>query len=146
MPLQSQTLLNLPAESQIEVSQQIANSIRNHGRAFFRVLGTSMSPAVPHESIVNVVAVDIATVRTGMLAAFLLDDRIFVHRVVFANPDRKRLVTRGDALPSNDPAITSQEFLGVVTAVIPPARQTLKQRSAMKMKSVCRNLFRSLRA
>jgi len=136
----------LPAEPQSATAQQIADSIRNHGRAFFRVLGTSMAPAVPSESIVNVVAVDIGSVTTGALVAFLRDNRIFVHRVVSIDSGRGavQLITRGDALPTNDPPITASEFLGVVTAVIPPTRRSLAQRGAARLTMVYRSLFRSI--
>jgi hypothetical protein len=128
----------LPTETQPDSAQQIADSIRSHGRAFFRVLGTSMSPAVPSESIVNVVAVDIGSVKTGALVAFLRDDRIFVHRVVSAHSGGGvvQLVTRGDALASDDPPITSLEFLGAVTAVIPPGKRSLTRRVSARLRTL----------
>ncbi|HUN89168.1 MAG TPA: hypothetical protein VMU28_10280 [Terriglobales bacterium] len=107
-----------------------------------------MSPGVRSGSIVNVIAVEIGAIRVGMLVAFLREGRIFVHRVVSMDSHEGvvRLVTRGDALTADDPSITSQEFLGVVTAMIPPGRRTFTERGFARVRWTYRNLLRSLHA
>lgn len=129
-------------QRQSDAAQRIADSILTRRAAFFRVLGASMSPAIPAGSIVHVIAADFGAVLPGSIIAFSRWDRIFVHRVtaVIAESGELRLITRGDALSVNDPLVSSEEFLGLVTAIIPPRRRGLASRCRDHVRGARRRL------
>ena len=81
-----------------------------------RVRGTSMLPSLwPFETIV-VRRIDTAGARVGDVVLFERGGELIVHRVVAAGRDAT-WITRGDALPTNDPPVDASALLGVVTSV-----------------------------
>jgi len=117
--------------------------LHRFGQAKIRVTGSSMLPAVwPGDELV-VRRRSVSEARTGEIAVFTREDRLFAHRVIAH--DGGRLVTRGDAVPSPDPPVSDGELLGVVVSVSrdgmpvqpPAAHRSVSARLAAAL--VCRS-------
>ena len=91
-----------------------AASLRASGRLRMRVLGSSMLPAIRPGDIVTVRSGEPAEASPGDVVLFMRENRFFVHRVV--RSEMSGLVTRGDAVPAEDPPVQPYEFLGFVVA------------------------------
>jgi hypothetical protein len=82
------------------------------------VTGTSMWPALWPGDTVEIRTAQFDEINIGDLAAFTRDDRIFIHRVIRnAVEGSAALVTRGDALPVEDPPVRESELLGIATVI-----------------------------
>ena len=125
-------------------AQRIADALRADGAVFLRVFGTSMAPTVPPGSIVHIARAEMISVRPGAIVAYLRSGRIFVHRVISVTDHAgvPRLITRGEALDCNDPAIGSGEWLGVVTAVLPTGKTSVARRGLRHIKRGLRRFLR----
>jgi signal peptidase I len=101
----------------------IAEKIRAHGSACFRVLGMSMFPWIRPGDFVFVRRSLLATASPGNVVLFERDDRLFVHRVLRrlkTDPSvgiNSMIVTKGDALDGEDSPVSPAEFLGRVTRI-----------------------------
>jgi Peptidase S24-like len=111
MPLQSQTVVDADHRRKCQLFIQ---ALRSYGYASLRVTGTSMWPALWPGDTVEIRTAQLNEIKTGELAAFARDDRIFIHRVIRKAID-DALVTRGDALPVEDPPVRVSELLGIAT-------------------------------
>lgn len=69
-----------------------------------------MWPAVPSGSVVEITPCDPAALRAGEIAAYTVEDRLVVHRVVEVAGDVVRF--RGDALPSPDGDVPAARVVG----------------------------------
>ncbi len=119
MPLQPQTFVDADHRRKCQLFIQ---ALRSYGCASLRVTGTSMWPALWPGDTVEIRAAQLEKIEPGALVAFTRDDRIFIHRVVRKTVDSPAtLITRGDALPAEDPPVAGSEFLGVasVTEKVP---------------------------
>jgi signal peptidase I len=113
MPLQPQTVVDANHRQKIQLFIQ---ALRSYGCASLRVTGTSMWPALWPGDTVEIRTEQIAEIKIGDLAAFTRDDRIFIHRVIRNTMNgAATLVTRGDALPVEDPPVRESELLGIAT-------------------------------
>jgi hypothetical protein len=91
-------------------------------------------------------------VVSGDIVLVMRDNRFFVHRLIERRQDQDRLlwITRGDAVPQNDPPVAASELLGRVVGVrrgnrsfVPSRRISLFQSALVWM--LCRwDHFRSL--
>ncbi|HEX4782028.1 MAG TPA: S24/S26 family peptidase [Usitatibacter sp.] len=90
-------------------------SLRQTGRLRLRVTGASMLPAIRPGDVLEVRSMGIDAVRGGDVVLFARDGRFFAHRVV--RRGISSLVTRGDALESDDAPFGEAELLGAVVAV-----------------------------
>ncbi len=97
---------------------------RGDGRATVvecKLRGGSMATAIPARSRIRVTCGQ-SELRVGDVAAFLLDERLVVHRIAYrrrrdrANPV---LITRGDAMVLPDPPVAAAEVLGHVVEFDP---------------------------
>jgi hypothetical protein len=109
-----------------------AEVIRRFGTVRLRVTGSSMLPLVGPGDVLVVhrrTALDFAP---GEIAVFWRHQRLFAHRVVARISDHGEclLLTRGDALPENDPPVSSGELLGRVAAIERGSRRLLPLRPA----------------
>src|SRR5437016_2878376 len=103
-----------------EVKQSLAVEVlRRFGEARLRVTGSSMLCAMWPGDLVAVRRQSMAEIRQGHVVLFVRDGRFFAHRVVgkIRRQDCTLLVTRGDRLARNDPAIAPEQVLGRVAWV-----------------------------
>ena len=106
--------------------------VRTFGEVRLRVFGTSMAPSILPGDLISVQRAGIPEISTGEIVLYSRDGRLFAHRVVAATgfSDDPRLITRGDRLRYDDPAISSAELVGRVTCV---------ERKGRKVNSAARN-------
>jgi signal peptidase I len=107
-------------------SSSIAEQLRANGSVCFRVLGASMFPWIRSGDLVFVRRFAFEQASRGDVVLFERDARLFVHRVLRGgtNGDRaaENLVTKGDALDSEDVPVSRAEFLGRVIRIHRGAR------------------------
>ena len=98
--------------------------VRTFGEVRLRVFGTSMVPSILPGDLVLIRRASLREVSPGEIVLFLQKGRLFVHRVVdrklMATSDRPEepcLITRGDCLRHDDPAVSPDELLGRVVSI-----------------------------
>jgi signal peptidase I len=93
--------------------------VRTFGEVRLRVFGTSMVPAILPGDLISVQRAGVPEISIGEIVLYSRDGRLFVHRVVGAArlSDEARLITRGDRLRYDDPAVSSAELVGRVSCV-----------------------------
>ena len=113
----------------LETSSEIAGGlaeevIRTFGEVRLRVYGTSMVPSILPGDFISVRRAGIQELSAGEIVLFSRAARFFVHRVV----QRKALnggnssaasclITRGDRLLYDDPAVSAEQLLGRVVLI-----------------------------
>ncbi len=111
--------------------------LRCTGSLRLHALGTSMLPCIWPGDVLTLQAMFDANIAVGDVVLFVREGRFFVHRVV----GRGCLgwITRGDAVPQNDPPVKRTEFLGKVTSIqrsghmIVPRRPNFAERLLAKL-------------
>jgi signal peptidase len=93
--------------------------LNRFGQVRLRVSGTSMLPAIRPGDILVVHRCTIEEVNSCDVVLFGAGERLFVHRVIrkHVSSGAAVLITKGDALRSHDPAVSSSQVLGRVAAV-----------------------------
>jgi hypothetical protein len=98
--------------------------VRSNGEVRLRGLGTSMAPAMLPGDLVSIRRARLHEISLGEVVLFAQNGRLFVHRVVgrnevsaAVNPEKPRLITRGDRLHHDDPPVSSRELLGRVVSI-----------------------------
>ncbi len=115
MSFQPQTVVDADHRQKIQLFVQ---ALRSYGCASLRVTGTSMWPALWPGDTVEIRTAPLNEIKIGDLAAFSREDRIFIHRVIRNTMnDAATLVTRGDALPVEDPPVRESELLGIANVI-----------------------------
>ena len=96
-----------------------AEVLRGRGTLRLKVGGMSMLPAVWPGDLITIQSVAHAGVVPGDIVLVLRDNRFFVHRLVERRlvQDCLLLITRGDAVPRNDPPAAASKLLGRVTLI-----------------------------
>jgi hypothetical protein len=101
-----------------------AEIVRTFGEVRLRVFGTSMAPAILPGDLVSIQRAGLEEITPGEIVAYLRQGRLFVHRVTrriaaesAALASGSRLITRGDRLRHDDPAVSPSEFLGRVVSL-----------------------------
>jgi signal peptidase len=96
-----------------------AELLRCHGIVTVKAWGTSMLPALWPGDLLTIQAAAPDEVVTGEIVLVVRDNRFFVHRLIEKRQGGNRCswITRGDAMPQNDPPAVSSEVLGRVTAI-----------------------------
>jgi hypothetical protein len=99
--------------------------LRSYGRLRIMARGSSMVPTIFPGDILFVERDPLARLRPGHVVLASRGGRFFAHRVVrlTALGGSPRVITRGDALPGDDPAYFREEVLGRVTAVLRGRKQ-----------------------
>ena len=109
-----------------------------------------MLPTLWPGDLLTVQCVRTEEAEPGEIVLYMRSDRFFVHRIVSKNlrQDNATLITRGDCMPGNDPAIGRNELLGKVTeiqrsdSIFPPARRLSLTRRLLGYLFCYWNLFR----
>ena len=96
-----------------------AEMLRGHGTVHLKAWGTSMLPSVWPGDLLTIQGAAYDEVVPGDIVLVLRDNRFFVHRLVEMRPsqDCDSLITRGDAMPDNDPPAAAAELLGRVAGI-----------------------------
>ena len=87
--------------------------LRTYGTLRLQVTGWSMMPAVRPQDILVLETVIGEDLADGDIVLFERENRLFAHRVV-KTLDHSGVVTRGDAMPAEDPVLRRTELLGRV--------------------------------
>jgi signal peptidase I len=109
----------------LEASSEIAGGlaeevIRTFGEVRLRVYGTSMVPSILPGDFISVRRAGIPDISAGEIVLFFRDARFFVHRVVrriSLSGGESSLITRGDRLLYDDPAVSADQLLGRVVLI-----------------------------
>jgi len=81
----------------------------------FQARGSSMAPCIQDGDMVHITPVITSKLRKNDIVLSRRDERFLIHRLVAADPQNDRFVTRGDNSPQNDPAVSSEQILGLAT-------------------------------
>lgn len=97
----------------------VAEMLRCHGRVQLKAWGTSMLPSVWAGDLLTIESARYDEVVPGDIVLVLRDKRFFIHRLVEGGRGQNcvSLITRGDALPHNDPPAAASELLGRVVRI-----------------------------
>jgi signal peptidase I len=96
-----------------------AEMLRRRGTVRLTLRGTSMLPSLWPGDLLTIQSVGYDEVVPGDIVLVMRDNRSFVHRMV----ERQRVqesvswITRGDAMPHNDPPVAQSELLGRVAGI-----------------------------
>jgi hypothetical protein len=129
-----------------------AEMLRRWGTVRLTLRGTSMLPSLWPGDLLTIQSAAYDEVVRGDIVLVMRDNRSFVHRLVESRPVQGRLswITRGDAMPHNDPPLTQSELLGRVSGIrranrsFVPSRRLSLFRSALAW-MLCRwERFRNL--
>ena len=95
-------------------------TLRLFGSLRLRVTGFSMLPSVWPGDMLLIRRQQMDQIYPGEIVLFARHGRLIAHRVVLKTDDLKapRLITRGDALPSQDSPINPAQLLGKVSGVL----------------------------
>jgi hypothetical protein len=95
-------------------------TLRLFGSLRLRVTGFSMIPSVWPGDLLLIRRQAMGQICPGDIVLFARHGRLIAHRVVFKtdDPEIPSLITRGDALPSQDSAISPTELLGKVSGIL----------------------------
>jgi hypothetical protein len=127
----------------------VSQMLRQHGRASFRVAGTSMLPAIRPSDVLLVCAAGITTVTAGEVVLFETGRRLFAHRVIGAEmrDGQPVLITRGDMHWHDDGVVSAAQLLGRVEGqwrngapVAPrlaPRRRSAGRMSRLRFECLC---------
>jgi signal peptidase I len=119
-------------------------TLRLFGSLRLRVTGFSMLPSVWPGDLLLIRRREIEQIHPGDIVLFARHGRLIAHRVVFKtdDPEAPSLITRGDARPSQDSAISRAELLGNVSGILrggqwiqPPRRLSLGARAVAMLVS-----------
>jgi Peptidase S24-like len=136
MPLQSEEFLvssrmQPPTEFREQQKLELAASIlRSGGTLRIKALGASMLPTLWPGDLLVIENTPCHRITLGDIALVMRDGRIFAHRLIGSiGQEGHRWITRGDAMPQNDPPAPDSDVLGRVACihrrnrVIVPSRQ-----------------------
>jgi len=109
--------LEIAHAAKCELAQK---TLRLFGSLRLRVTGFSMLPSVWPGDLLLIRRWEMEQIYPGDIVLFARGGRLIAHRVVFKTDDPKApsLITRGDALPSQDSAISPPELLGKVSGIL----------------------------
>jgi signal peptidase I len=95
-------------------------TLRRFGGLRLRVTGLSMLPSVWPGDLLLIRREEVAQIYPGDIVLFVRHGGFVAHRVVLKtdDPENPSLITRGDALPSQDSAIGPADLLGKVYGIL----------------------------
>jgi signal peptidase len=96
-----------------------AEMLRGRGTVRLELRGTSMLPSLWPGDLLTIQCVEHNQVVPGDIVLVMRDNRFFAHRLIGKQHDQDcvTLITRGDAVPQNDPPVATSEVLGRVSGV-----------------------------
>jgi signal peptidase I len=122
-----------------------AEMLRFKGSLRLRAWGSSMLPSVWPGDLLTIERVAQDEVVPGDIILVLRNQRPFIHRLVQKRSSENGLswITRGDAMPDNDPPTAASELLGRVTSIDRGNRSFVPSRQISQFSSaVAWTLFR----
>lgn len=114
-------MMQTPAQTPNTMKLALAAEVlRSFGELTFVARGSSMLPTIFPGDILVVSREPAATVRCGHVVLVTRGGRFYAHRVVrkMNEGSRNVLITRGDALGDEDPAVPEYDLLGRVRVVV----------------------------
>jgi signal peptidase I len=98
----------------------VAEVVRTFGEMQLQVTGSSMLPTFWPGDLVRIERRQFASLTPGEIVFYLRDGRLFLHRLAAKHQTghEESLITRGDAMSAEDPAVPATLLLGVATAVL----------------------------
>jgi hypothetical protein len=109
-----------PPEVCTDAKVDLAAELLRHGSSvLLKARGTSMLPSLWPGDLLTIQSVTLDEVVAGDIVLVLRDHRFFVHRLVGLRLRQDCLlwVTRGDAMPHDDPPAAASEVLGRVANI-----------------------------
>lgn len=88
-------------------------SLRRFGALRLRATGGSMLPAIAAGDVLSFRHPARAELQPGQVTLVVRQGRLYIHRIVELRADGS-VVTRGDALTCNDPAVPPEAVLGIL--------------------------------
>jgi signal peptidase I len=128
-----------------------AEMLRGRGTVRVKAWGTSMLPSLWPGDLLTIQSVSNEKVVPGEIVLVMRDNRFCIHRLIKKEQiqDCVFLITKGDAVPQNDPRVAASELLGRVTDIrrgnrsfVPNCEVSLMQASMTWMLRHCDH-FRS---
>jgi signal peptidase I len=100
-----------------------AEALRSWGVLKLCATGVSMLPTLWPGDILTVQSASPEQVELGEIVLYMRQNRFFVHRIVRKDitRDEPAVVTRGDCMSENDPAVGRCELLGKIVQVKRPS-------------------------
>jgi len=95
--------------------------LRSGYRVRFRVMGTSMVPAIPPGSLVQIEPIDPALLRPGEIVLTNGNGRLIAHRIERIHTGARgglSFVLRGDNVPHSDRPVGGRAVLGRVVCLV----------------------------
>jgi signal peptidase I len=98
----------------------VTEALHARGVVHLRVISGSMSPWIRPGDLLTIRRAGAAEFFPGAVVLYARHSRLIVHRVLRrrGSDDFPSLVTKGDALASNDPVVSGTEILGRVTQIM----------------------------
>jgi signal peptidase I len=130
----------------------VAEMLRGRGTVRLKAWGVSMLPSLWPGDLLTIQSATHDEVVPGDIVLVMRDNRFRVHRLAERQQDQDYVswITRGDAMPHNDPPVAASELLGRVSGVRRANRSFVPSRRLSPLQSalawmLCRsNLFRNL--
>jgi len=94
-----------------------AEVLRSTGRLQLAALGNSMLPTLWPRDLVTIHSQPFDRLQVGDVVLFVREEQFFIHRILSKSETERRVVTRGDAMPTADAPISTEELLGKVVSV-----------------------------
>jgi signal peptidase I len=147
LPTMVQILSDVTAidEYKIELAAEI---LRSGGRIQIKALGTSMLPTIWPGDILQIESKPWDELAVGDVVLVKREKSVLIHRLM--KNGGPQWVTRGDAMPQDDPAVAVGDVLGRVAQIERCSRATEPRRSVLPVQRVfawvlCRwHIFRGL--
>jgi len=95
--------------------EMVSSALRTTGAVRIKALGTSMLPTIWPGDILVIEAVPRHQLVCGEIVAVQTPDGIRAHRLVANN--EPHWITRGDAMPQSDPAVSFEDVMGRVSEI-----------------------------
>src|SRR5215471_1048130 len=100
-----------------QVFEEVVCSLLEQGLSVrFQARGASMSPAIRDGEIVEVTPVIVPKLRKDDIVLAKSHCGFRLHRIVLTDPAKDLFITRGDCGQENDPALKSDQILGLARA------------------------------
>jgi signal peptidase I len=121
----------------------VAVAIRSAGWASFKVTGFSMLPAIWPGDVLTVRGLHPDQIQPGQIVLYRRNAELVAHRVIRSPQGADRsIITRGDSVPSLDPAVETGEIIGQVVGISRNGR-AVKLHNSLPLRAVAWVLRRS---
>jgi signal peptidase I len=105
-----------PETTHLALAEEV---LRTAGELRFIAQGSSMVPSIFPGDVLEIRRAAASKISCNDIVLFVQGGRWFAHRVIHIAKEgtQTSLITRGDALPADDPLVTEHEILGRVTTL-----------------------------